>query len=270
MSTRRRQEIAWARPAPADACLPFVPAIERATTARHGFSVCLYQEPEFAERFPGRDFAARYLARMPRVAELFARQDFALAIFADTAMLDTALGFGFGSVYHVATPPAFAFAQHLYRYYAALLPVHPTVRAWHFRGLDNLLVKPDEIQLFEHFLASGCDILHAPYLRNRGSVYTPVRGSCSVANAGITSLACRLQHTPPLDLGEEWPARWHNDELWLSDWFNEVRSTSRLYTVVDRVLPPEFHAQVAEQVNTGLPFHIARVTPKAVFHPSQA
>lgn len=240
------------------AAVPFVRIIERPTSATHCFSVCLYHEPTYAARFPGRDFKVRYLDTMPAVKEIFARQNFALRIFCDRAMRETSLSFGIGSVYEVTEPPAFAFAQHLWRYCSVLLPPHRTIRAHHFRGLDNLAVTDTEIRLLDQFLSSGSDILHMPYLRIRGRAYTPVRGSCSVAHQGIRSLAHQL-HTVPNASAGEWPADWHNDEIWLSAWFDAVKHTSKLFTVVDRALPPAFYEDLKRQIASGQPLHVVRI-----------
>lgn len=229
---------------------------------RHVFSVCLYHEPEFSIRFPARDFSARYLERMPEVRELFARHGFALRIFCDQVMLETAQGIGFGEVFLVTDPPAFPFAQHLWRYYSVLLPGAET-HCHHFRGCDNLAVTPEEIGLLNEFAATGGEILHAPYLRARGQVYTPVRGSCSVAGLGARTLARHLCDRRPASSGP-WPSDWHCDEIWLAEWFADVRLRCRLHTLIDREQPPEFYDQLRSQIAHAPGFRLTRLPQRGV------
>ncbi len=226
------------------------------SSATHCFSACLYHEPMFAKVFPKRPFKARYLDSMAEIGDLFERRHYRLKIFCDPAMTETAMGFDFADVYEVQSPPAFPFAQHLYRYYAALIPDLGSIRALHFRGLDNLLVSQAEADLLDRFIDTESDIWHCPY-QPRALPYLPVRGSCSVANAGITSLAHHLITRPPVPASSP-PGQWHNDEVWLARWFESVRLRSRLFTIIDRDLPPVFYQQMAEQIQTGLPFHVAR------------
>lgn len=271
-------QIAIATPSPMIACkpvpiaaqktLPFAPAIVRPTDAEHCFSVCLYREPEFPKRFPNRDFADRYLASIPSIREFIARHNFALNIFVDPAMLETALSFNCGSVYVVTEPSAFPFSQHVYRYYSALLPAHPTIKAIHFRGLDNVLVTDEELALLRHFVTSGAEIMHAPYLRAAGSIYTPMRGTCSIAGDAIRSLGEFLRSTPQ-EKPEDHKGVWHNDEIYLGRWFDRVKENLFLYTIIDREMPIEFHMAFAAQIRQGRPFHIARLVRSTFTRPSK-
>lgn len=253
MSTRRRFMM------PDDTPRHPAPGFARVTLpARHVFSVCLYHEPEFRLRFPARNFSARYLERMPEVRELFARHGFALRIFCDQAMLEAAQGIGFGEVYLVTDPPAFPFAQHLWRYYSVLLP-GAEAHCHHFRGCDNLAVTPEEIALLEEFAVTKGEILHAPYLRARGQIYTPVRGSCSVAGLGARLLARQLSE--PLAVSGD---PWHCDEIWLAEWFAAVRLRCRLHTLIDREQPPEFYDQLREQIARAPGFRLTRLPERGV------
>jgi len=274
--------MAWhtaaATPSPMIACkptpvfsstsLPFSPAIVRPTDAEHCFSVCLYREPEFVKRFPNRDYKKRYLDTIPAIREFTARHNFALNIFADPAMLETALSFDVGSVYVVTAPPAFPFSQHVYRYYSALLPTHPTIRAYHFRGLDNVTVADEELALLRHFVDTGAELMHAPYLRAAGSLYTPVRGTCSIAGQAIRSLGEYLISTPNV-APEDHKGIWHNDEIYLGRWFDRVKESLFLYTIIDREMPIEYHMQFAAQIRQQRPFHIASLSRSTFTHPSK-
>lgn len=228
-------------------------------TSRHCFSVCLYHEPEFERRFPRRDFRERYLEKMPQIREHLAAHNCHLKIFADETMLDTAMNFEFADVYGVRGEPAFPFYQHIYRYYAALLADHGTVEAYHFRGLDNLLFDPGEWKMFEAFRTSDCGIMHAPYLRANGKVYTPVRGSCSVARDGIAALAWFLRSVPHKAPRQDWPEPWHSDEAYLSRWFAQVKGHLALFTVVDRELPMDFFSDLHRQIQLALPLRLMRI-----------
>lgn len=236
----------------------FEPIQDLATEAEHCFSVCLYREPEFAWRFPTRSFNGRYLDHAERVKELFERNGWHLRIFADEAMLETALGLRMGSVYRVRSAPAFPFGQHLWRYFSVLIP-HTTIRAHHFRGMDNLLVSENDLRLMMRLLDGGFDLLHAPYIRAKGGgIYTPVRGSCSVAGAGIESLAVHLR-TMPHEYPGDWPEHWHSDELWLGRWFERERRRLRLLTMIDREMHQDWLDSLADQIRTGPPFEVVRV-----------
>ena len=248
--------------------LPFSPAIVRQTYAEHCFSVCLYREQEFSTRFPNRDFKKRYLDTIPAIKDFTARHNFALNIFVDPAMLETAISFDVGSVYVVTEPRLFPFSQHIYRYYSALLPAHPTIRAYHFRGLDNVVIGDQELSLLRHFVSTGAELMHAPYLRAAGSLYTPVRGTCSIAGSAIESLAGFLATTPN-PMPEDSKGIWHNDEIYLGRWFERVKDTLFLYTIIDREMPVEYHMHFANQIRHGRPFHIARLDRSTFTRPSK-
>lgn len=233
----------------------------------HCFSVCLYHEPEYAMRFPTRDFNARYLSRADEVRRHLEEIRFDLNIFACPRMVETALALDIGSVYLVSDPPPFPFAQQVWRYYSAMLPDHGPALAYHFRGMDNLILSPEEESLMAEFLDSGGEIMHTPYLRRRGDRYMPIRGSCSTAGDAIASLG-RYLATAPHELEGEWPDQWHNDELHLGRWFNAVKRQSHLFTLVDRELPMEFYADVHEQVKSGKPFRLIRTFKAARSQPT--
>jgi hypothetical protein len=268
MITCHPETACHSKPAPLPGGLPFAPVVVRETTAEHCFSVCLYREPEFARRFPNRDFATRYLSAMPRIKSFLASHNFHLNIFADLDMLETAVSFDCGSVYVVPGPSAFPFSQHIYRYYSALLPEHPTIKAFHFRGLDNVLVEADELALLRHFVSIGGEILHAPYMRAAGSIYTPVRGTCSTARNGTRSLAAHLRQTPHV-AEDDVKGTWHSDEAYLAKWFSKARQSHFLYTIIDREMPIEFHMAFAAQIRAGKPFHIARLHRSTFTRPSK-
>ena len=237
----------------------FEPVVERETTAKHCFSVCLYHEPLYAKRYPQRDFAGRYLAAMPAVKVALEQHGWHLKIFADEPMVSTALALDCGDVYVVRGRPAFPFAQHLYRYYAALLPEHPTIKAYHFRGLDNVGLNEAELRVADLLIREGLDVEHRPYMRMHFEGagkhrYFPVRGSCAVANEGIKSLAWWLRTQPLKCPTDPWPALFHCDEAWLKRWFEACRQHLRLLTVTDhglesrRGVPWEFHTLLQQLV----------------------
>lgn len=235
--------------------------IERETTAQHCYVACLYREPEFARLFPQRSFERRYLAQREAIAEHLQRTGFHLHIWCDEAMLDSALSLGVGNVFRVTTPPAFPFQQHQWRYWSVMLPPHPTIRAYHFRGMDNIAGTGDQalpVALLKRFLRTRMDLLHAPY--QPGRHWLPVRGSCSVAGRGIRSLrAWLLTHAE-----QKRPRRdnelWHNDELMLSRWFAARSKLLRLHTLVDRQLPAApLQRMLARQIRAQKHFILQRI-----------
>lgn len=249
------------KPAPFDSFTPsrqpFIPAVVRESYGPHCFSACLYDQPHPKRRHV--NFAERYLDSMPAVRDRLEETGYGLNIFCDAAMLQTALSFECGSVYLVTEPPKFEFQQHVWRYYSALLPNHPTIQAYHFRGMDNLLASNDELEMFDQFLAGGYEIKHAPYTRKAGGdIYTPIRGSCSVAGRGIQSLGWWLstqEHFAP----EDWPSTWHNDEDHLARWFNAVKHHHSLFTILDRDMPMHFYRDLSIQLETGMPLRLVRL-----------
>lgn len=239
--------------------LPFTPAVVRPHEGPHCFSVCLYHEPKFRETFPARDFSARYLESMPAVRDRLQEIGFGLNIFCDATMLQTALSFDVGSVYLVTKEPQFAFQQHVWRYYSTLLQSEG-VQAYHFRGMDNLIVSDGEVAMFDHFLATGSEIKHAPYepLKKENGPYLPVRGSCSVAGNGIQSLGWWMETQQQAEPTSKTNG-WHNDEVHLARWFRSVRLDHKLYTIIDRPLPMAFYRDLSEQLETGMPMQLVRL-----------
>lgn len=227
------------------------------TTARHCFSVCLYHEPEFARFFPLRHFEQRYLAQIGEIEEAFARRNYHLKIFCDSAMLETALRFEFANIYLVKTPPAFPFCQHVWRYWSVILPSAQRHECHHFRGLDNLVVSDAEADLLDEFATSASDLWHAPYQPTRLRRYMPIRGSCGVAREGIASLSRHLREHPHTEQLGHWD-KWHNDEHWLADWFGACRLDMRLFTVLDRRQPAEFGELLNEQIEHGQAMRLVR------------
>lgn len=240
-------------------CAPrFELAQEVPTKATHCVSVCLFQEPEWQRRFPGREFRGRFLSRAAAARTRLRELGYAVTIFCDKAMESTARELDLGSVYRVTTAPAFPFAQHQWRYLAALLPAHETIRAYHFRGMDNLALTASDVQMFELLLSQRLDVLHEPYLRHKGRHYTPVRGSCSVAREGVASLAWWLHHTPHRAPKGDWVNAWHSDEDYLERWFRASIAHLRPLTVLDRELPMDFYFDLYAANKAGHHFVIAR------------
>lgn len=239
-----------------EAGVPALTCLRRSRTeAAESFSVCLYDEPAYARRFPNRDRRMLYTGRFEAIREFLDDSGLHLRLFCDAAMADEALRLDRGDVWLVQTPPAFPFHQHLWRYYAALLADQPSIRVIHFRGLDNV-ADTAELPLLRQFAASGTDILHAPFVRQHTGLYMTVRGSCSVANAGIGSLAWFLRTFPCREKSA--PEDWRCDELYLHEWFRRVSRHHSTMTVVDREMPPEFYADLAERFRLALKTIIIR------------
>lgn len=229
----------------------FTKVREKAKQSSHCFSTCLYREPLYETAMPKRNFKARYLDTASAISATVRRYGFGLKIFADAEMLETALSFAEADVYLVDSPVAFPFAQHNWRYYAVLLD-DASIKAYHFRGLDNTACKREEIKLLRRFLAGGFDVLHAPYMRARGRVYTPVRGSCSVAGKGISTMRSFLINNAPGCPPGPWPATWHNDEIFLGYWFRENEARLKLYTYLDRAMPDQFFELLNNDLKRGV------------------
>jgi len=199
------------------------------TTADHAFCCCLFHEPQYAQTELRRyDFAARYLRAGP-IGSFLQHWGAALILFVDQTMLDTALALELGSVYLVTQPPAFPWAQHLWRYYAALLPPSQRPPCLHFRGLDN--VDRDDMPRLHQWAAEGWDVLRAPY--RRGRTYYPVRGSVSLAGQGISSMAHALTTQAP-EPRSTWPDAFHPDERFLCQWWRAHMREMHSYTLIDR------------------------------------
>lgn len=221
-------------------------------TSEHCFSACLFHEPTFAERFPERSFQERYLERCHASGEALAREGHHLNIICDHASLDDALSLNLGSVFVCHDEPKIPFAKHLFRYYSTLLPRHPTVKWWHFRGMDNILKSDHEPALLADFAASGCDLLRSPYspMSGQNKRYVSVRGSCSVNLRGAASLAHFLTSVPlESKLG---PLAFHCDELHLNKWFQRDWRQLKLYTLIDRRMRDEFYEELRGMVAEGV------------------
>lgn len=232
----------------------FDPVVVRGTaTARHCFSTCLYHEPTYAQCFPGRNFAGRYL-KADAIAEFLQRTQSHLVIFCDRAMLSTAKQMQVGDIYLVTEPAAFAWAQHIWRYYAALLPQHPTIQAFHFRGLDNVM--RDDIAMLDRFLDGGFDLLRAPYVRGKRQIWTPVRGSCSVAHRGIQSLRDFLRTRQIQPTAAAWPEPFHCDERYLETWFKASRDELNTFTYIDRPIRGSVYREIHRALLKGRRVHV--------------
>lgn len=241
---------------------------ERSTKAKHCFSACLYHEPDFKKLFPKRNYNKRYLEIVERLIPYFKEKNYALNVFCDAKMLPVAEKFGFGSIYLVNQHPTFPFSQHLYRYYSVFLPEHETIRAYHFRGMDNLIPTEDFTGFINHFLFSKSDLLHAPYTRIKGGlVYTPVRGSCSVANNGISSLASFIRTNKPEIPVESWRA-WHCDETYLTKWFNQCKLNLKLMTIIDRDMHMQFYCDFHKILSDGKSMTIKTLRDKEMLSSS--
>jgi hypothetical protein len=235
---------------------PMIPRIEpvkvRDHSARHCFSACLFREPTFQLRFPGRSYQERYLERCAASVEALAREGHHLNIICDQKSLKDALSIGIGSVFLCLESPSITFAKHLFRYYSVFLPCHPTIEYYHFRGMDNILKSAEEPKLIEEFEASGCDLLRSPYFPFSANQdgYIRVRGSCSVNLRAAKSLAHFLSHQPLSGL----PGRmaFHCDEAHLNKWFQRDWRHLNAFTLIDRKLKAEFYADLRKMVNEGV------------------
>lgn len=215
----------------------------------HCFSVCLYREPTFEQRFPGRDFAARYLQPRDEILDLLRKHGAHLKVWCDEAMLDTVMAMGFGDVYLVTDPPAHPWSQHLWRYWTCLTTLDSAIKALHFRGLDNLA--REDFAMLDRFVASECDVLRAAYRRGARSRYTPVRGSCSLARRGIRSLAHFLRSEIPSPLSQVWPEPFHIDETALARWWTEALPWLDVMSYVDREMHPRFWRECHTTITHG-------------------
>jgi hypothetical protein len=200
------------------------------------FSVCLYREPTYAERFPLRDFNKRYLSQRDAITRFCESASARLLIFCDEDMAATALAFPSAEVYLVERTEAFAFSQHVWRYYSTLLPGAAS-GFHHFRGLDN--VAADNLASIGQFEHSEADLLHAPYFpfKKEMKTYVPVRGSCSVARRGVGALARWLTSRPVKEPLGPWPRGFHCDEMYLKQFFYAELGNLNLDTLIDRDIP---------------------------------
>ena len=211
---------------------------------KHVYSVCLYREPTYAERFPRRPFEVRYVEALQKAEAFVQRAQCGLRIFCDENMAELALSVPSASVYRVTRQAVeFPFGQHLWRYYSVLL-WDADKQIHHFRGVDNLTA--DDLSMTKEFEGSGADLLHAPYHPfNRGlKAYMPVRGSCSVARRGVSALSEWLQTRPMAEPEGEWPNGFHCDEFYLREFFYAHLGKLNLFTLIDRPVPDDCWADM--------------------------
>lgn len=230
----------------------------------HVISACLFREPEWAERFPDRDFNTRYLEGSDRLAAFLAESGWGLVLFVDRAMLPIALSLAKLAerveVYRVTTRPRFPFEQQVWRYLSVLLPGAED-RVWHFRGMDDLVPCATWRELAEGMVTGAADLLHWPCRQAAGRLYVPVRGKCSMRAAAVLSLRRWWQAHEAHDwTGDHWRNRWHSDELWLGEWFAAESDALRVTTVVDRWLGPEFQAWVKRREALGVGTRLTELT----------
>jgi len=198
------------------------------THTQHAFCACLFREPEYAARLGQYDYEARYQRAGP-IGHKLTQWGAHCILFADEASLPAALAMQLGDVYLVTQPRIFPWAQHLWRYYACLLAENQRPACLHFRGMDN--IEQEDMQRLHAWAAEGWDVLRAPY--HRGRRYYPVRGSVSLAGAGILSMANMLQITPPVQAAS-WPDAFHPDERLLSAWWRAHHRCLHTLTLIDR------------------------------------
>lgn len=247
MKTRARRRIHLGPTVP-----NLIPIQVRQHDSRHCFSACLYHEPTYNERLPGRSWTERYLGRCAASIEELEKHGHHLNIICDEASLDAALSLGVGSVFLCDEEPIGPFAKHLFRYYSVFLPTHPTVEYYHFRGMDNILKSNDEPGLISDFEQSRCDILRSPYIAMSGEerTYFRVRGSCSVSLRGAKALAHFLSSTPLVV--PEGKAAFHCDEFHLNKWFERYWRHLNPYTIIDRKMKVEFYDELKMMTDAGI------------------
>lgn len=221
-------------------------------TARHCFSVCLYHEPEFAERFPLRTVQGRYIERALAAKERLKQHGCSVNIICDKASLQDALDLNMGSVFLCHDEPKQPFGKHLLRYYSPLLMPHPTVEFYHFRGMDNILSSEEEMPLLNEFARSGCDILRSPYspLKYKLKQYIKVRGSCSVNLRGGMALSHFLTSVPLAK--QRWPLSFHCDELHLNAWMERYSSKLKQFILIDRRQNRAFYEEMQTLIEDGV------------------
>jgi hypothetical protein len=175
-----------------------------------------------------------------------------LNIISDAASLSDALSLNVGSVFLCDDEPTAPFAKHIFRYYSVFLPPHPTIKYYHFRGMDNILKSDQEPALIDDFEQSSCDVLRSPYFPMGGADkrYIRVRGSCSVNLRGAKALAHFLSCTS-LD-APKGNAAFHCDEIHLDKWFERNWRHLKTYTMIDRKMQPDFYREMQEMVDAGI------------------
>jgi len=213
--------------------IPEIQLIRSSSHKKHCFSVCLYKEKTYTNRFPDRNFEDHYLSEKEKTAEFIKKTKACLRIFSDEEMLETSLQFENAEVFLVKDTPEFPFQQHIWRYYSVLFP-DKKIKAHHFRGLDN--VNKDDMGLLNNFI-DDYDILASPYFAGNLILnqLMPVRGSCSVANKGINLLAEFLKTKRPEKPTGHNKRVFHNDELFLREWWIKDKDLMSVYFYVDRI-----------------------------------
>lgn len=243
----------WQSPSMARVSRRFTTARQIAGEFAHVFSVCLYEEPCYQSRFPNRDYRARYIQRIPQIRRHLTDLGWGLHIWTSPDLVSRVMSLPINASVHIVHDlPSFPFAQHLWRYYAALLsPQSRGSQVVHFRGLDNLLVDAREVAMLRRFAEDGGDVLHAPFVRSYNGRYMQIRGSCSVAGNGLDALGWFLRgHDQPLHTD---PDDWRSDEIYLDRWFQSSQQWLRTWTVIDRAMPPAFYSWLRKRLTQGLP-----------------
>ena len=222
----------------------------------HCMSACLFAEPEWSRRFPGRSFEGRYLARAEELREFLSESKWHLTLWVDARLLPKAVQLaehvGPVDVHLVQSAPRFPFEQHLWRYLPVLLPKMEE-RVWHFRGMDDLIPCSTWSDLAEQLVNDGCDVLHGPCRQGGGRLYIPMRGKCSLRASALRSLRQWWGEHEGRDWsGDHWTNRWHADEWLLKQWFDESSDDLSTLTVKDRWLGPEFERWVSARRERGV------------------
>lgn len=204
--------------------------------------------------FPNRDYSARYLEGVEETRRFLDKSGAMLRIFVDEDMAETAMAFNLGNVYLVKDKPDFPFQQHIWRYYSVLFP-NENIKAHHFRGLDN--VSNDDLKMIDRFVETKLDVLHAPYIsaKLKGALM-PIRGSCSVSQKGIESLANFLKSKRP-EKPNDPKNEFFNDEFFLREWYIKDSDKLDYFTFIDRVLPDSIYfSEIGLRMRSGHRIHI--------------
>ena len=93
--------------------------------------------------------------------------------------------------------------------------------------------------------------MRAAYRRGARSIYTPVRGSCSLALNGIVSLRHHLCTRAPRPLSSVWPEPFHIDEAFLAQWWRESYRHLDSMTYIDRRPTPEIYREITRAMLKG-------------------
>lgn len=236
-----------------------VESFEEHADSENCYSVCLYKEPLYKKIKPKASFDQLYIDpfKSNAVAEHLRKHQMSLNVFCDKESLEKGLSLKCGTVYLVDGKPSYPFFQHLYRYYSILVR-NPKVKAYHFRGMDNIISSDGAVARIKDFAESGMDILNMPYFRTYTQAYCPIRGSCSVGANGINSLASFFKSNRFSPNDSEEKLLWHSDEDFLSMWFNLVKSRLNIYTIIDRDMPMQFYMDMATMIQANNKFIIKR------------